>query len=164
MKKILSLFLCIATVISLCACTDILSSDKRIYSTEEFSINMPDGFEEKTDIGYDAFYVKDDVYVWAIKDPFSAFDGSVEWTIGEYADLIYTSNSQHFPGQVYTEEGLTLMEYTVFNSSKNKTFTYLTSMYKGSDAFWTVQLVCEKDDFEEYKPYFIEWAKTIKVK
>ena len=164
MKKILSLILCIAMAVCLCACADILSSDKRKYSTEEFSIDIPDGFEEKTDLGYDAFYVKDDVFVWAIKDPYSGVDGSVEWTIEEYAAVIHSANAEHSPTEVYKEGALTLMEYTVYNSSKSKTFTYLTSMHKGSDAFWIVQLVCEKDDFEEYKPHFIEWAKTIKVK
>ena len=165
MKKIISLLLCFVIIISVCSCADITDSETSAHEKEEFSINIPDMFEDKTEgTGYAALYVYSDVYVWAIKDAFSGLDGSVNWELDYYANTIHMVNEQNSPKPLYKENGLTLMEYTVFNESKNKTFTYLTSMYKGSDAFWMVQFVCEDKNFEEYKPSFIEWAESVKVK
>jgi hypothetical protein len=164
MKRFLAMALCLITVFSVCACGNLLTADAEKHEKEQFSISIPDIFEEKTDTGYDAFYVYGDVFVWAIKDPFIGVDGSSEWDVAHYANTIYTLNMPNSPKPVTVEEGLTIMEYTVFNPSRNKTYTYLTSMYKGSDAFWMVQLVCLDKDFGEYRPKFIEWAKTVKVK
>ena len=107
--------------------------------------------------------MKNDVYVWAIKDDFINLDGSSTWDTEDYAKRIYEVNDLKFPTPVTLTDGLYNIEYTVFNEMKNMTFTYLTVMYKGSDAFWMVQFACEDTKYEEYKPHFFEWAKTVKV-
>lgn len=163
MKKIIALILCILLLCSVCACKGILESDisKREYG--QFSIEIPDAFKEVEVEGHAAYFVKDNVYVWAIKDDFINLDGSSEWTLEQYANRIYEVNDLRFPTPVTVTEGLYNIEYTVFNEMKNMSFTYFTVMYKGSDAFWMVQFACEDTKYAEYKPHFISWAKTVTV-
>jgi len=164
MKKITALILCIFTLFSLCSCVNILDAEKETHEYEKFSIEIPDVFKEVEVEGYAAYFVRDNVYVWAIEDDFINLDGSSEWDISEYANRIHFVNEEKSPTPISVEEGLTFIEYTVLNESKKITFTYLTVMYKGSDAFWMVQFACDQNIYAEYKPHFISWAKTVKVK
>ena len=163
MKKIIALILCFTALLSLCSCKSILEADKEKREGEGFSIEIPDVFKEVDVEGHAAYYVKDNVYVWAIKDDFINLDGSSEWETKDYANRIYEVNGLKFPTPVTVTEGLYNIEYTVFNEMKNMSFTYLTVRYKGSDAFWMVQFACEDKVYAEYKPHFFEWAKTVKV-
>ncbi|MBQ8447718.1 MAG: hypothetical protein IJX27_02160 [Clostridia bacterium] len=163
MKKIISILLCLFALLSLASCKNVLDAETEKREYGEFSIEVPDVFEEVEVEGYTAYFKKDNVYVWAIKDDFINLDGSSEWDVSNYADRIYEVNDLKFPTPVTVTDGLYNIEYTVFNEMKNMSFTYLTVMYKGSDAFWMVQFACEESEYKEYKPHFFEWAKTVKV-
>ena len=163
MKKIIAFILCALTLLSLCSCKDILEADVEKRGSGEFSIEIPEVFKSVDVEGYAAYFVRDNVYVWAIKDAFINLDGSSEWDVRDYANRIYEVNDLKFPTPVTVTDGLYNIEYTVFNEQKNMSFTYLTVMYKGSDAFWMVQFACEDTKFAEYKPHFFEWAKTVNV-
>ena len=73
--------------------------------------------------------------------------------IGEYFAMIMLAEI----------EGLTTMEYEFLNEAENVTYCYFLSMYRGDTAFWLVQFACEASLYEDYRPYFIEWAKTVDV-
>ena len=160
MKKIIAFIFCFMLAFSACACTNILNADLKEYTAEDFSIMLPDEFEKEDK--YTVSFRKNDVFVWVIRDHFSNLDGSEEWSAADYADAIYKVNIGKSPS-MSENEGLHIMEYTVFNEHENKTYTYFTTMYKGSDSFWMVQFVCEDKEYETYKPHFTKWAKTVKV-
>jgi hypothetical protein len=98
-----------------------------------------------------------------LKEAFSLQEGLADLTVDEYAALVHQSNSEKSPTEISKENGLTSFEYSFLNTEENKIYRYFTVMYKGSDAFWTVQLACEESAYEEYKPYMIEWAKSVTV-
>jgi hypothetical protein len=163
MRRILALILCIFVLASLCSCKSILDSETGEREYGEFSIEIPEVFEEVAVEGYTAYFKKDNVYVWAIKDSFINLDGSSVWEVKDYAERIHYVNALKSPTPVTVTDGLYNIEYTVFNEMKNINFRYLTVMYKGSDAFWMVQFACDENEYEQYKPHFLAWAKTVKI-
>ena len=42
-------------------------------------------------------------------------------------------------------------------------FCCVAAVYKGSDAFWFIQWACESEEYEEYRPHFVNWAKLVDV-
>ena len=163
MKKFIALILCILALISLCSCKDLLDSETGARDYDEFSIEIPEAFKEVAVDGYAAYFVYDNVYVWAIKDSFANLDGSAVWEVADYAERIHYVNALKSPTPVTVTDGLYNIEYTVFNEMKNINFTYFTVMYKGSDAFWMVQFACDENEYAEYKPHFLAWAKTVTI-
>ncbi len=159
MKKLLAVILCIAALFSLCACTDM-----RKYTFDGFSVQLPRTFKESEKGRYDLYLSDGDVFVWTIKDGFENEDGMDLWSLEGYMDVLYVLNGTQSPTPITVEDGIIYFEYSALNESKAKNFTYLTTAFKASDAFYTVQFVCEDLEYEVYKPQFMEWAKTIKVR
>ncbi len=159
MKKLLAIILCLAALLSLSAC-----GETKTYKAGGFSVQLPRTFERTEKERY-ALHLNDgDVFVWTVKDDFSAEEGMEAWPLNEYVTTLYLLNELQNPEPVKEENGIIYFEYSAVNEKKNKTFTYLTTAYKASDAFYMVQFVCEDKEYETYKPLFMEWAKTVKVK
>lgn len=59
-----------------------------------------------------------------------------------------------------TENGLTYLEHVELDTSAGFERSYLTVVYRTPTAFWIVQFVCPTTVYEEYKPFFLQWAKT----
>ena len=76
---------------------------------------------------------------------------------------MHESNSARNPDEVKTENGLTSMEYKFYNEQEKITYKYFTTMFKGDDSFWLVQFACNENLYEEFKPHFVDWAKTVDV-
>ena len=43
------------------------------------------------------------------------------------------------------------------------TYHYYTCMYKGSDAFWTIQFACNVNEIAQHKSDMIKWADSVRV-
>ena len=52
-------------------------------------------------------------------------------------------------------------EYTRENEKLKGDYHYFAVLFKGEDAFWMVQFAVPEADITEYRPLFIDWAKTI---
>ncbi len=159
MKKLLAIILCLAALLSLSAC-----GETKTYREGGFSIKLPKTLERAEKERYDLYLEDGDLFVWVIKDDFSAEDGMDTWALDMYLGTLGVLNEAYTPTPVTEENGIIYFEYNAFNEAKAKTFTYLTTAYKASDAFYMVQFVCEDNEYETYKPQFMEWAKTVKVR
>lgn len=160
MKKIISLFLVLATLLTFAGCS-IKDRKDKVFTCEELSIVLNDGYVETQVEGYTACFDSSTVAVFVLKEEFSLMAGFEDYTLEQYADLVLQANSIRNPQRADTD-GLTCMKYSYFNTEKNQDYTYLASLYKSDNAFWMVQFVCESEDYPEHEAYFIERAKTVK--
>ena len=181
MKKLLSILLLTVMLFTLVACgggdttttaatTTTTTGPQKVYekvpkqfSSSGMKITLTDAFIEATVPGYTVCYDSSDVAVVALKESFSLLAGLSGLSVEEYADLVHQSNASKSPTAVTKLDGLTVFEYDFLNTDLNQTYSYLTVMYKGSDAFWTIQFSTLKGQYTEYRPYLINWAKTVNV-
>ncbi len=164
MKKLLAVLILAASLISMVSCGGkVYEADAKEFTSNGLTITLTEAFVEKEQAGYTVCYDSKSVAVIVLKESFSLQAGIKDWTLEHYADLIKSSNSTHSPSNPTKVGNHMVMEYTFFNPNTNITYHYYTCMYKGSDAFWMVQFACDVNDIDEYKPYMIEWADSVRV-
>lgn len=164
MKKILAVLLAVITVLSCVACGGkVYEADAKEFSSNGMTITLTEAFKESSYEGYTVCYDSSEVAVFVLKESFSLQAGLSELSVKDYADLVYQANAAKSPEAVVQADGLTYMEYTFFNEAENVTYKYFSTMHKGTDAFWLVQFATEEGNYDSYKPYLIEWAKSVDV-
>jgi len=161
----------------------------KTFSVSGMQITLTDSFSEMELDGYEAAYSTRDVFVIMLKESFDLTTSAGISDFAGYAETVHQGNENYSPTELMTEEGLTYFEYTFLNTDKNmtltyfksptelmteegltysvlitdenKTYKYFTVMLEGTDAFWTVQFACEVSEYDGYKSYFVNWAKSI---
>lgn len=163
MKKVVSLLMTAVFLFALTGCSSkkIYEKEAKTFSASGMEIILTEGFKEADFEGYTACYDSSEVAIFTLKEEFSLAEGFEDLTLEEYSDLLYQANADYSPDPITEIEGIPCMEYTFLNEEEDVTFRYLTTLFKAPDAFWLIQFTCEEDCYEEYKPYFIDWAKTV---
>lgn len=164
MKKLFSLLLVAVMLLSLAGCfsTSVVDADEAVFTKAGMEITLTEGFTETEMEGFTACYDSTEVAVFVLKEDFSSVTGFADLSLADYADLVHQANSSKSPDAITEVDGLTTMEYDFYNEEEGNNYRYFATMFKGSDAFWLIQFASLDADYEEYKPYFIEWAKTAK--
>lgn len=158
MKKIIALFLSLALLLSFSSCFE---ATPKKFSKEGITLTLSTAFRETAYEGYTVCYDSPEVAVFVLKEPFSLAEGFEDLTLEQYAELVHQNNASKSPAEIAVLDGITTMEYSFFNESKNTTFKYFATMFKGPDAFWLVQFACAEDNYEENKDSFLTWAKSV---
>lgn len=163
-KRITALLGAVAVLFALMGCSAVSLGQTKteLYASGGMEIVLPKGFTEHTVDGYTVCYGSPTATVFALREAFSLADGVEDMTVREYADLVYLAYAARSPSPITEEDGLPLMEYTHYEESRGKNFVCLNAMYKAEDAFWIIEFMCAEADYEEYRPQFIEWAKSVK--
>ncbi len=161
MKKIIALFMCALILVSLASCNNIT---QEVFEKDGFSITLTSEFLEKEYENYFVSYDSKNILVAVIKEPFSALEGLEDYTLGRYADLMKLNCTKDTitPSDVTETDGVTYFEYSFFNK-EGTSYKYLTAMYKGDDAFWTVQFATPLSEYEGFKIQILEFAKSVDV-
>ena len=164
MKKFVAVLLLVAALVTMASCGGkVYEADAKEFTSNGLTITLTEAFVETQHEGYTVCYDSKSVAVIALKESFSLQAGVKDWTLEYYADLIKSANSAHSPSKPVKVGDRMVIEYTFFNPNTNVTYHYYTCMYKGSDAFWMVQFACDVNDIEEYKPYMMQWADSVRV-
>lgn len=162
MKKAISLillFVMTATLFSGCGLPFRKTTDKT-FTKAGLSITLTSDFSEQDLASQTAYYVSKQVIVTTLKEEFSLFENinmPAEMSLTEYAQLVIENNK--IESEITQEDGLTSFLYKKEMNGKN--ITYYATVFRSTDAFWLVQFACDTEQFEEYKPQFIQYAKTV---
>ena len=148
------------TALTGCGDTPLYQQDSKQFSEAGMSISLPEGFTQAEFAEFTAAFDSPEVAVFVIKELFSEADWE-DYTLEQYAQLVQQNNTDKLPTPVTQTEGLTVFEHSAYNQLESCTFKYLSVMFKGPDAFWLFQFTCSTDIYDQYKPYFISWAKTV---
>ena len=131
--------------------------EAKIFQKDGFQITLTDAFEEqKSQQGFDAYYVANFCGVCVLKEDFSLKEGLAEESIDEYIKGVI-KNNKHIGVEPQTKDGLYFYE---FSRDGRCIISY---SYKGSDAFWIVQFICNQKDKDTLTDIFFLWAKSVKV-
>ncbi len=160
MKKLIALLMAVLMLASLAACG---APKEKEFTNSGLTITLNDSFTEKSYEGYTVCYDSKNVAVFVLKEGFSLLAGLENYTLKQYADLVFAANSARNPSAITEVEGLTTFEYTFLNTEDNTTYKYFTTMFKGDDAFWTIQFCCAADKYNTYKADFIKYAHSVDV-
>jgi len=164
MKKLISFAIVLAALLTLVSCGGkVYEAEAKEFTSNGMTITLTKSFVENTQQGYTVCYDSNAVAVIALKEAFTMMEGFEDWTLEAYADAIYQNNAANNPTTPTKVGDRMVMEYTFFNPDTDITYHYYTCMYKGSDGFWMIQFACDVNEIEEYKPYMIEWADSVRV-
>ncbi len=160
MKKLISVLMSLLLLFCLVSCGEPAEEE---FSKDGLTITLTDSFRETHYENYTACYESSSAAVFAIKESFDLLDGLEDYTLEQYAELVKTSNSSKMPSEITNVDELTTFEYSFYNTEEDATFKYFTVVYKGVDAFWTIQFCCDQEDYEILKSEFIKYAKSVNV-
>lgn len=163
MKKITSIFLVLLMLVG-CVSFASCGESTTTYTKDSFSITMPTGFYEKEMVAYTYYLESSTAIMTALKEDFTLFQQagiSTDISLKEYAQLIMVNGALDANTVVTEEDGLTYFTYE--KEVSGKSFYYVCYVFKGTDAYWSMNLACETSNKDTYSPQFNEWAKTVTV-
>lgn len=122
-------------------------------------MTLTDSFIDAELAGFDFSYCTDDVVVLAFEDAFSLMEGFEDYSLKEYGELSIRNNE--LDSKVEKEDDVTYYLYESYVENEATNYVYFASIYKTEDSFWTITFAVDEAQYEEYKPLFLEWAKSV---
>jgi hypothetical protein len=159
MKKIALVLAALLLVLSLASCG--LMGEKT-FTVDNLSITVKGFFTEQNGLNedFDLILISPNAGVMILKETFTELsdaDLDTDMSVKEYASIVMEGNQ--ITGTPTEEDGLTYFTYTA--ESEGQEFTYIGFCFRGSDAYWLVQMYSPSDKFETMKPDFVTWAKSV---
>ena len=163
MKKILALVLALVTLLSCVSCFGgkVYEAAPADFSADGMNITLTKAFKKAKIDGYTAAFDSKAVAVFVLKESAAMFGDMADMSQREYAELLRQANASKNPDALKTEEGVLLFEYSFYNPAEKQTYKYFTTVHKSDDAFWMVQFASVEANYEEHRPYMLQWAKSI---
>ena len=167
MKRIvlLTVSLCLLSCL-LCGCFSgvmVIPNNDSIGEPQNFekdglTITLTDRFkEEQSRRGFDAYFVADFCGVVVLKEEFTLEEGLSERPLEEYITNVIANNG-------YTDITPQAKDGLWFYETSSNGRYKVSYCYKGSDAFWIVQFICNQSDAPMLKNMFYLWALSVEVK
>lgn len=152
--RIFSLFLVLLLIVG--------CSNTKVFEEKDFKITLSNSFKKGELESVTYYYESDEALVTALKESFedlSIVGISKDSTIEDYVKLIIESNEKDDHYELKGNYAYFEYEATVDGSD----FYYIAVTYKGKDAFWLVNFMCTKEDKNNYKNKFLDWANSVEV-
>lgn len=132
------------------------------FEADGLTLTLTDAFEKQDAAQFTLCYATDRVLVLALRDAFADTEGLSDYTLADYAELVRQNTCDD---SVPLEQDGTLpyFEYE-YTDDGGTAYDYFTALYQGTDAFWIVQFVATADDYDAFRPQFVEWAHAAAVK
>lgn len=165
MKKIALSVLSVCMLLSLSACFffgKAYEADEKVFTAEGISLTLTEAFDEAEEDGFYLCYGARDAAFFGEKILFSDEEGLEDYSLNEYAELLYEYIEDEQTAPLAYDGSIPVIEYTATGDDGTE-YAYYTAVYKGVDAFWYLQWTCETEVYEEYKPYFVNWARLVDV-
>lgn len=161
MKRFFKTILAVLTV-----CAVLLSlgcaAKAKTFSKNGFTITLTDDFEETNYGGYTAAFASEEMFLVALKEDFSYFEGEygANSSLEDYAKLLISSND--IDATLEKDADLLYYTYDIYDiGTQEISHTFLAAVYKTEDAFWLVQFAVDAKDFDAQKETVITYAKSV---
>ena len=159
MKKLTALVLCVLLAVSLL--TGCFGGTKE-YTCQELTMSVPSTMKDvssQSDFSDFTFALDSSkIAIFGLKEKFSDFDGQ-EMTLDDYADAVMAANGTQ--GLAITRSTADYIYFTYESDTSEGTYKYVAGCFKGSDAFWLVQVAALQTDFE--LETFLGYLDTVKL-
>lgn len=161
MKKTIALLLAVLSLLSLTSCAaQVYKASPKTFTQNGMSMTLTEAFTPVHNEGYTVCYDSSSVAVFVNRDLKTEKQIANKMSLIEYATLTAAQDASKSPTRPEPMDRFMIYEYTAVGAD-GKEYTYFTVLCEANVAFWEVQFVCAKKVYGEYKPYFIEWAKSI---
>ena len=158
-KRILCVLIIISMVLSMTACG---APKEKQFTVDELRITLNSSFRNAKKDGYSGTFQSSDIVVVVQRESKSDINKLVgEINMSDYENMALTGNASRNPSQVFRENGFSYLEYDYTDQDSKKTYSYFTSFHESDKAFWTLQFICLKDKYQQYKSQFIEYAASV---
>ena len=104
-------------------------------------------------------YQYSEIMITGLRDDYSVFEEVP--TLEEYAQGLITMSSGQISSQVEIIDGMVTFTYRQLENSES--YTYITAVFAGTEAFWMVTAGCKTVNFDLAKDKLVEIMKTAKV-
>ncbi len=142
--------------------SNLFGTKEKDFSKAGLTITLNENFGEEEIVTQTATYSSLKYVITSLKEEFQLFEDvglSTDIPLSEYADMIITANALDA-----TVEGSDSRPSFVYSEQANgKDYSYLATVFRGSDAFWTVTFACETKYFADSQAQFEKWADTVKI-
>ncbi|MBP3666207.1 MAG: hypothetical protein J6K29_04050 [Clostridia bacterium] len=160
MKRIALVMAALMLILSLASCG--LLGGEKTFTVDSLTITVKGMFSEQNELNeeYDLILISPKAGVMILKETFAEFEEvnlDTDMSVKEYAQIVMKGNQ--LTGAPTEEDGQTYFTYTA--ESDGTEFTYMGFCFRGTDAYWLVQMYCPTEDFETIKPDFMTWAKSV---
>ena len=156
-KHSMFVILLCAVLLFTCSC-GVVNTEPKTFSKSGMTIELTNAFSEKEVVSYTATYQSMDIIVLALKEEFTLF-GTDTMTLNEYAQLVLDANL--LEAEIITEDSITYFEYAREVNGKN--LSYLSCVYRGTDAYWLIQFSCDTSNYTKLKETMLQYAATVQV-
>lgn len=128
------------------------------FACQELRITLTEDFVPASADGYTACYSAGDTAVFVLREDFSAKEGFGELSLADYGAMVLANNG--LAGTVNEEAGLTTFE-AVTTDAAGTDFYYYCGLYKGTDAFWMVQVTTAAENAEDTAAQMRQWLESV---
>ena len=161
MKKKILIF----AVVAILLLTTLTSCDATVYEANGFSVELPFGYIDVTEIlgsgthNLKAMYLSpiEMSTVVAIRTPYYELGG--EYTAEEYADVL--TDVVTVKGDIFYINGNPAVEYD--ESENGMDLSLLAVCVADGIGVWMITFACLEDSYDDNRDNFISYAETIKV-
>ena len=163
MKKIIS-FLLVLSLLSFSGCglIDIGGKDyeakDKVFEFQGFKLTLTEDFELDGKEEDDGVWYESSSGTSVSINKYALSNSDKELGLGAY--ILAEETSKDLPyrkvSEVKTDNGLIYLECEV--ESYDFEFLYFMSFYESENALWSVFFICDLEDYDTYKEYFIKWA------
>ncbi len=136
------------------------SFEAKTFSSGGMSITLTEEFRETEYENFTVAYESKGVAVFALKEPFSLYDGLENYTTRQYMDVVIEANALD-PTEIKTAEGVDCFEYSAANMDTGEVYTYFAYVYKSNDAFWLIQFAVRGNNGNLYAQDIARWAQSV---
>ena len=158
-KALVCLLLCCSL---LCGCT--MELDPIVVNEMDLTMTLPGYFEDMTEnatVDVEGFfaYQYSEIMITGLRDDYSVFEEIP--TLEEYATQLIANSSEMISSEVEIIDGLTTFTYRQLENSDS--YTCITAVFAGTEAFWMVTACCKTVNFKSAKDKLVEILKTTVV-
>ena len=141
---------------------DTLFEKPKTFSSDSFEITLTTNFDDLYKDGHYNFSSKNATVV-ATVFRYADHAGVTSMSEEEFFDYLKENGNFGASTQMKTEGGLHIVEEKAESKSGN-IISCFTVFFKADDAFYMFDFGCENEKYQEFRPQFVEWAKSIKIK
>ncbi|MBR2987649.1 MAG: hypothetical protein IKC63_06480 [Clostridia bacterium] len=145
-KRMIAVF----SIFFLCLSFFSCNSKALTFSAEELSITLTDEFVEVPTTRRGGAFESPEMFIRVVRESRSVVEeiaGQSDVSLETYTDLVLKSNRLDLP--VTPEKTCLTYEYTAFDETVGRYYTYYVTVHKSRDAFWLVQFVTDKQDYSD---------------
>ena len=152
----------IGVAIGLVMNMDTLFERPKDFISDDFQITLTTRFTEDYEDGI-YYFGSSECSVSVSTFSFNEYAGVISMTEEEFLNVLKDNGHFGISSQMKKEAGLLVVEEQA-ESNMGDIRSYFAVFIKSDDAFYVFEFGCENEKYEEYRPQFIEWANSIKIK